>query len=307
MPDCLILLSRSHRNTQTWELQYECVQQQWSLWFLESSMSLGQSRISPWLKQDHELRERDRDKAGKWEEGSSAVPHLSFLWPFSFPPPLGENPLYPTNHDGCLVDAALLHWSETCSSAFLIMVMDLVRIMVWLILDQVKGSFVMCCRCQAKQHTWRNVQMESIKRLLLISWAGIYLIIGTLVKLESTVIIVFHGLTACLKVYAEILFHEGVIRWLRALFFKDSNLHIWTLIPLQYFNQGYTVSGWYTLKCADNSAIIFMSFQIHFVLCRTHKVSFWRISLLLFSISWKWMRCVKLQNDKSKVHLINNA
>lgn len=97
---------------------------EWSLWFLESSVSLGQRRISPCLKQDHELRERDRDKAGKWEEGSSAVPHLSFLWPFSFPPLLGENPLYPTNHDGCLVDAALLDWSETCSSAFLIMVMD---------------------------------------------------------------------------------------------------------------------------------------------------------------------------------------
>lgn len=97
-----------------------------------------------------------------------------------------------------------------------------------------KMSFVMCCRCQAKQHTWRNVQMELIKRLLLISWAGIYLIIGTLVKLESTVIIVFHGLTAHLKACAEILFYEGVIRWLDALF-KDFHLYIWTLLPLQYF------------------------------------------------------------------------
>lgn len=192
-------LTVTQKHTETENGVWVCAAAEWSLWFLESSVSLGQRRISPCLKQDHELRERDRDKAGKWEEGSSAVPHLSFLWPFSFPPPLEENPLYPTNHDGCLVDAALVHWSETCSSAFVIMVMDLARIMIWLILDQVKGSFVMCGRCQAKQHTWRNVQMESIKRLLLISWAGIYLIIGILVKLESTVIIVFRRLTACLK------------------------------------------------------------------------------------------------------------
>lgn len=122
-----------------WEIEVGmCAAAEWSLWFLESSVSLGKRQISPWLKQDHELWERDRDKAGKWEEGSSAVPQLSFLWPLSFPPPLGENPLYSTKHDGCLLDAALLHWSETCSSAFLIMKMDLARIMIWLILDQVK-------------------------------------------------------------------------------------------------------------------------------------------------------------------------
>lgn len=131
----------------------------------------------------------------------SSVLSMTFLFPFTTrrKPIISHKPWWVFGR------CCHLHWSKTCSSAFLIMVMDLVRIMVWLILDQVKGSFVMCCRCQAKQHTWRNVQMESIKRLLLISWAGIYLIIGTLVKLESTVIIVFHGLTACLKVYAEIV------------------------------------------------------------------------------------------------------
>ncbi len=143
MPDCLTLLALSHENTQNQMGNWSMSVCSGGVEFMISgisSVSLGQRRISPWLKQHQELREKDRDKAGKWEEGSSAVPHLSFLWPLSFPPPLEENPLYSTNHDGCLLDADLLHWSETCSSAFLIMVMDLARILIWLILDQVKWA-----------------------------------------------------------------------------------------------------------------------------------------------------------------------
>lgn len=115
------------------------------------------------------------------------------------------------------------------------MIMDLARIMIWLILDQVNWA-LWCVVCVRQNSTHGGMcRWNRLSVFFLISWAGIYLIIGTLVKLESTVIIVFRGLTACLKACAEILFYEGVIRWLYALF-KDSHLYIWTLLPLQYLS-----------------------------------------------------------------------
>lgn len=141
-------------------------------------------------------------------ENGKRVPHLSFLWPLSLPLSLGENLLYSTNHDGCLVDVALSHWSETCSSAFLIMAMDLARIKILVVRNwshiRLKGTLWCVVGVRQKKHTWRNVQMKSMARLLLILAAGIYLIFETLVKLEGTVIIVFCELMACMKVCAAI-------------------------------------------------------------------------------------------------------
>lgn len=232
---CLTLLSLSHKNTQT---QSEIgvwvwAAAEWSLWFLESSVSLGKRQISPWLKQDHELWERDRDKAGKWEGGlccPSAVLSVTSLFSSTNrrKPIISHKPWWVLARccPCALIWDLLLSFSYNGNGFG--QDHDLAD------LRSCKMSLVICCRCQAKQHTWRNVQMESIKHLLLISWEGIYLMIGTLVKLESTVIIVFCGLTACLNACAEILFYEGVICWLDALF-KDSHLYIWTLLPLQYF------------------------------------------------------------------------